>query len=224
MSSSNARDLGGLRTDDGHAIRPGMILRTDDTFWNEGRLSEQRARRGVPAFVRTATVRMEESLVDEATAINTDEDMARFYLGLFTGRRGQIGAIMRRLATDTPSPAIVFCVAGKDRTGVTCALLEYLLGVRREEIVGDYARSAAFMATVLASGQIDDEGRGEEELVLPGHSAHARTMERFLDEVEAECVGAEALASALGLEPHHLVSLRDRLLIPVAETEALAVS
>ncbi|HEX4215670.1 MAG TPA: tyrosine-protein phosphatase [Candidatus Dormibacteraeota bacterium] len=238
MTSSNARDLGGLRTDDGHAIRPGMILRTDDTFWNRGQLSnplmrtfgttidlrrpEERSRRGVPAFVRTATVRMEESLVDDdGTSIDTDDDMARFYVGVFSRRRAQIGSIMRRLATDTPAPAIIYCVAGKDRTGVTCAILESLLGVRRQEIVDDYARSAIFMSWVLASGQIDDERHGEEDLVLPGHTAHAKTMERFLDEVAGECGDADGLTAALGLEPRHRASLRERLLVPVAEAEAV---
>lgn len=239
MSSSNARDLGGLRTDDGHAVRPGMIFRTDDTFWNGGRLSEplmrtfgttidlrrpaERNGRGVPAFVRTATVRVEESLIEEGddTTIDTDEQLAMWYFGMFIRRRAQIGGIMRRLATDLPTPAIVYCVAGKDRTGVTCAILELLLGVRRQEIVDDYGRSAIFMRYVLASGQIGDERHGEEDLVLPGHSARAGTMERFLDEVGKEGGGVRTLATVLGLEPGHVASLRGRLLVPVTEAEAL---
>jgi Protein tyrosine/serine phosphatase len=39
------------------------------------------------------------------------------------------------------APTLVHCTAGKDRTGVTCALILDAVGVKREAIVSDYAQS-----------------------------------------------------------------------------------
>lgn len=35
-------------------------------------------------------------------------------------------------------PLLVHCAAGKDRTGIICALTHHVLGVHRDDIVGDY--------------------------------------------------------------------------------------
>src|SRR3546814_9409940 len=41
-------------------------------------------------------------------------------------------------------PMLVHCTAGKDRTGVTIAVLLLALGVSREDVVRDYLRSDVF--------------------------------------------------------------------------------
>src|SRR3982074_772535 len=102
MSTCNARDLGGLRTDDGHVIRPGLMYRSDDTFWSQRplpatlpetfgtaidmRRPAEREERGVPPFVGPTTLRLHESLVDESrtAAIGTDTELERFYVDIFT--------------------------------------------------------------------------------------------------------------------------------------------
>lgn len=38
-------------------------------------------------------------------------------------------------------PVLIHCSGGKDRTGVSCSLILWLLGVPREDIVGDYMHS-----------------------------------------------------------------------------------
>ena len=54
-----------------------------------------------------------------------------------------ISGILRMLEDPARYPAVVYCAAGKDRTGVICAIVLHLLGVDREEIVADYALSDA---------------------------------------------------------------------------------
>jgi protein-tyrosine phosphatase len=238
MSSSNARDLGGLRTADGHSIRPGLVYRSDDTFWSgraqppalppaigtaiDLRRPMERSERGVPPFVGPATLELHESLVDESrtATIRSDEEFARFYTEIFDDQRERLGGIMRRLATDAPLPAVAYCAAGKDRTGVTIAVLARLLGVGRPEIVRDYVRSVEFMAWVLSTGQLEHERLEQTGVVLPAHSAHAQTMELFLDHLDAECGDEEGLAAAIGLERAHLADLRGRLLQPAGESVA----
>ena len=43
------------------------------------------------------------------------------------------------IADPDAAPVVVHCMAGKDRTGVVCALTLALLGVSDEDIAADYA-------------------------------------------------------------------------------------
>ena len=47
------------------------------------------------------------------------------------------GKMLRRLL-DSPEPLLFHCSAGKDRTGLSAALLMRILGVNEEAIVADY--------------------------------------------------------------------------------------
>merc|ERR1719326_1289917 len=49
--------------------------------------------------------------------------------------------ILRRCADPANHPLFFHCTAGKDRTGVTAMLLQLALGIPREAIVKDYART-----------------------------------------------------------------------------------
>src|SRR3546814_4427265 len=64
-------------------------------------------------------------------------------------------------------PMLVHCTAGKDRTGVTIAVLLLALGVSREDVVRDYLRSDVFadnvqMAKAAAHSFEEHFGRSEE--------------------------------------------------------------
>ncbi len=52
----------------------------------------------------------------------------------------EIGEVIRRLAQGD-EPALIHCSAGKDRTGVTVAVLMTLLGVPRDQVYLEYTKS-----------------------------------------------------------------------------------
>ncbi len=55
--------------------------------------------------------------------------------------RQRLGNVYRRyfaLLAETRGPTLVYCTAGKDRTGFLVALLHYALGVHRDDIFADY--------------------------------------------------------------------------------------
>jgi len=73
------------------------------------------------------------------------EDLAGTLADTYVWMLGEGAASVERglgLLRDPDSyPAVVYCAAGKDRTGVLCAIVLDLLGVSREEIAADYSLS-----------------------------------------------------------------------------------
>ena len=62
----------------------------------------------------------------------------------------QLRGAIRALTRAETYPAVVHCSAGKDRTGVVCALVMNLLGVDDDTIVRDYALSNLSTPKLLA--------------------------------------------------------------------------
>jgi protein-tyrosine phosphatase len=231
---TNGRDLGRLATEDGLVLRPGLLYRSDDTGWSDGpspdlpapaatafdlRRDNELADRGLPPFVGPATTVVRNVLIplEESPAnggIDSDEAFGAFYARVFADRREMLGGILRRMA-EVELPAVVYCVAGKDRTGVVVAALASVLGVRREDIVRDYVRSERFMACLRAHGRLTE--RDVQGVVLPLHSARAITINGFLTEVHARFGQGADLGCALGLDERDVRRLRDRFLEPAAE-------
>jgi protein-tyrosine phosphatase len=78
------------------------------------------------------------------------------YKHVLDARGTQLADVVGALLAEDGLPAIVGCAAGKDRTGVTIALLLDLAGVPRDVIVEDYAISADYFASPVAHIELDD--------------------------------------------------------------------
>ena len=135
----------------------------------------------------------------------------RSYLGYLRDRPDSIVDALRD-AAHGPGAAIVHCAAGKDRTGVVCALALAVAGAPREAIVDDYVATAEriepIMARLLASPTYaaDLDGR-------PAH-AHAprpETMETVLDVLDERHGGALAWLEQAGFSAADAAALKDRL-------------
>lgn len=55
------------------------------------------------------------------------------------------------LSSPNPDPCLIHCTVGKDRTGVICALILMLAGVKDEDIAADYALTMAGLVQVRES-------------------------------------------------------------------------
>jgi len=71
---------------------------------------------------------------------------------------------------------LIFCNAGKDRTGVVCAALLYKLGKPREYIIDDYMKSKENLAQML-NEFCEQNPQVDKEVVTPKR----RYIEEFLD-------------------------------------------
>lgn len=156
--SYNFRDIGGYGTADGRRVRWGQVFRSDAVH----RLTEADLEHLRPLGVRTILdLRSNrEIMVAGPGLIHAEPDirvvhipfgrigeeadptwqtltLSQLYHGIVSEAREALATVMETLAT-TDDPAVVHCAAGKDRTGVSIALLLRLLGVDDATIVEDY--------------------------------------------------------------------------------------
>lgn len=211
LSKLNFRDLGGLRTLDGRLVRSGVIYRSEGpaSFFAEHRrelgalgvrsvcdLRSAGERAAAPNdwcgsdcrvlhFDMNTDVRVSaaqsDSLRPDSTMNDAHRLMRRNYVLMPAALSPHLSSMVDALLANGV-PMIVHCTAGKDRTGVAIALLLSLLGVTREDIVTDYARSDVFGQNLRAAGMLDETHRKIFGFV-PGDPVMAmmvKTHEEFL--------------------------------------------
>ncbi len=259
--AANARDLGGLPTDDGRVTAGHRLLRAD----NLQDLSASDVHRLVDEFGVTEVVDLRSSaevaaegpgplngmvehvhlsiipprkdrvtappaeagpearsemdqlldaalLAERDPAADPDTKAAEHYLEYLEQRPDNVAAAVRAIA-DTPGAALVHCAAGKDRTGVVVALALRAVGVRREDVVADYARTADRIGAVIGRLEASPTYRSRvSRVTVAEHTPRPGAMERFLDEVDARYGGAAAWLTGHGFTPADLDRLKAKLL------------
>jgi protein-tyrosine phosphatase len=198
----NLRDLGGPRGAEGGAVRRGLLFRGASLH----RLGPEQIEQLAPLGLRTAIDLRTSEQSAAGTYPGPDtrahglpifergpefperiEDPAatltETYLWMLEQGRATIPRIFALLADPESYPAVVFCAAGKDRTGIVCALVLDQLGVGRAEIAADYALSdAPAEALRLRVAEV----RGEEPDPVPAgiYRAPARAITDFFDALD----------------------------------------
>ena len=126
--------------------------------------------------------------------------------------------LMRHLAHGEGA-VVVHCAAGKDRTGIACALVHHLAGVSREEMVADFlltndetrlarkmAAGAAFVERVTGRTPSDEAMRVAAQ-VYPGY------LDALFESIEARHGTVDAyLEAVLGVDAALRETIRARLL------------
>lgn len=124
-------------------------------------LPEDRRIRIVQLSILEAALAMPADLkLDDATTqalLSRIPTLADLYRGMLQHSPSAFAEVARLIArpADAGHPAVlVHCTAGKDRTGVSVALMLDAAGARREAIVDDYASSQANLAGDWAAGML----------------------------------------------------------------------
>ncbi|MEU8814136.1 tyrosine-protein phosphatase [Actinoplanes sp. NPDC048796] len=125
------------------------------------------------------------------------------------GREGLLESL-RLIADPGKSPAIVHCMAGKDRTGTVCALTLSLLGVSDEDITADYALTTSAMArlTEYLLKTSPEAVRGNEHMF----DSPPEAMQLFLDDLRRLHGSVEGFVRDIGLTTEEIAGLRAHML------------
>jgi protein-tyrosine phosphatase len=196
-----------LRTREEVALEgPGPLVR-------DGRV-EIRHRSLFPEAGERTDVSVDAMLPWQGRPLRGDPDetpAVRSYLGYLRDRPDSIVGALRDVA-EGDGAALVHCAAGKDRTGVVCALALAAVGVPRGAIVADYVatgeRIGPLIARLRASPTYaeDLEGRTEDS-----HRPRPETMARVLDLLDERTGGPCGWLDAHGFGPDQRAKLADRL-------------
>jgi hypothetical protein len=139
--------------------------------------------------------------------------LAATYRQMLDERAPQLADVTRALLEPEGLPAVIGCAAGKDRTGVTIALLLSAVGVPADVIVADYVlTSVAFAEPDRDDPHLVDWRASPVELECP-----PAYMEAMLQHLAVRHGGAGDLLRRNGLAPADLDLLVERLTEPAPD-------
>lgn len=228
----NFRDLGGLQTASGDIVRQGRLFRSDAVHnLTESDMDSIRALQvatlldlrssveintGTPGLLREGGVRhVHVPLMDDVGVDQSDYrdiPMEHLYARMLDGD-GMV-RVFAAFAEPATYPAIIHCAAGKDRSGITIALLLRTLGVPDDAIIADYALTDACMTGMVAALRAN---LGDERIdQVPAHYLRAmpETMQAFLNIVDDRHGSAENYLHNVGITDAQLGAIRESLLEP----------
>ena len=220
----NVRDVGGYTASNGRRMRWRTLLRSDELTRLPDHARRQLEALGVRqvidlrwpeellqapnAFRRSAAIRYRSVplLADDPTP---HVGLAGMYRHVFDQRAPQLAEVVRALLEDDGLPAVIGCAAGKDRTGVTIALLLDIAGVPTEVIVEDYALSAGYFAQPVT--HMDPHDWRYPPLAVDSPPEY---MAGALEHLRRNQGGSRALLRREGIADADLDRLADRLTEP----------
>jgi len=136
--------------------------------------------------------------------------LADRYLNFAEDGRAGLAAALSVIADPAAAPVVVHCMAGKDRTGVVCALTLSLLGVSDADIAQDYALTEAAMASLTAYLL-----RTKPEVVQDKYhmfDCPQDAMLLFLGDLRERHGSVEEYVRDIGISAEQLATLREHLL------------
>ncbi|MEU7901871.1 tyrosine-protein phosphatase [Actinoplanes sp. NPDC049118] len=232
-SSYNFRDIGGYAGLDDRTVRWRRLFRADSLHRLRGDDLAAFSRLGVRTVIDLRRVfeverhgRVPEAeglayhnLVIEhvdwetvAPSLPHERWLADRYLNFAADGRAGLAAALGLIADADAAPAVVHCMAGKDRTGVVCALTLSLLGVSDADIAEDYALTEAAMASLT-----DYLMASRPEMVQDKYhmfDCPQDAMLLFLSDLRDQHGSVEKYVREIGISAEQIAALRDHLLTP----------
>lgn len=227
---ANFRDTGGYEAGGGMVL-PAVLYRSDSlhrltdadrellesleittAIDLRSRMEVEEAPAKLPASVELRTVPTLDNPMNAPLTRPEITSLAESYCALLHESITEHAAAVTAIA-DADGPTVVFCTAGKDRTGLVIALSLGLVGVDDTDLVADYALSGEVMDQVRASIALDRPERVAEWMARGSHVLRAdpAAIEAALDRLRSRWGGFAGYASAGGVEPATIEALRTKL-------------
>jgi protein-tyrosine phosphatase len=230
----NFRDVGGYPTLDGLETQRGKVLRSDSlhllrpedlgafdelgvqVIYDLRRETEVVEAPGPRPYIHVEIPSRRVTETDPST-LRTRSDGERWLCEDYCGMLDNAAPVFARLftdfAVDRVGPVLFHCWGGKDRTGVTAALLLTALGVDRETVLDDYELTSQFRGFQHVPEIVDafvsiGIARPAAEAML---STPRPVMASALEHLDSAHGGIAAYLLSGGLTPDTLRELRARL-------------
>jgi protein-tyrosine phosphatase len=239
----NFRDLGGNLTIDNKKIRNGVIFRSanpdniskDDinkfyllnirTIIDLRALHECKKLRRLIDNIDHLSIPMDfnhimrEKLKPFLYKRNSEDIIAEISNSLYLDILDAVGPlfkqIMEVLVSSDRCPVLIHCQAGKDRTGIVCALILLALGTERHFIIEDYLKSndalLPYFKKMLLIRKILSFGFFPSRRVLFAITVRQRNIESVLDRIADHYGGIESYLKYSGFDLSSLPELRSNL-------------
>ncbi|MDR5699048.1 tyrosine-protein phosphatase [Agromyces aerolatus] len=230
----NFRDVGGLPAATG-LVRSGVLYRSDglQRLGEGGRaalaelgvgividLRDDTEARFMPDDLDGLDVEVLRLPVFEGSGASHGPNVTldALYERIVTQHANVVVSAIREISTAGDRAVVVHCTAGKDRTGIVTALTLLAVGVDRDDVVADYARTEANLAGEWLEEMVAMVGRfgvpdGPELRVLMGGSP-PEALEHVIALVEREHGSAREYLLASGLTLEELATLEHLLVEP----------
>ncbi|WP_370591132.1 tyrosine-protein phosphatase [Saccharopolyspora montiporae] len=226
----NFRDLGGLPMRGGTFTAPGVLYRSDAPHVGD------RAPQDAPEWPPAAVVDLRDEveldgaphpMADVAEVHQVplledvrpgdsdrpdDHELTVLYQGIVDHAAKKLVEVFR-IVLNAGGPVLIHCAAGKDRTGVSAALLLSLVEVRRDAVVADYVRTDGNMFRVLQRLQVlspELPPGVDVDSVRELMSTPAEAIERVLGRFAAHPGGAADWLRGHGVTDEELQRWRER--------------
>lgn len=233
----NVRDLGGLPVMDGRRTRPKSLIRADLLGRLSERGKQQLLDYGVstiidlrapqeiaehpppdlgqnphaPTYINPPqeNPRLEQGSSPAAAELKKARNRAELFFKILDLYPANQAGVLRAIAGAGPGPLVFHCHSGKDRTGLTAALILSLAGVQESAIAADYAASQVNLLPRFqqraAAGLVDPADRWAIPLTDP------QTIIDTLAHLRDHYGGTEAYLRACGLTFDELARLKAKL-------------
>jgi protein tyrosine/serine phosphatase len=232
QGSCNFRDVGGYETADGRTVRWKRLYRSDGLA---GLTEEDLVVLGPLGVVTMIDLRSHDELAEtgpsplaaagarhhhlpflpEATAPRDYSQLpplAELYVQMLERGAPTIKAVFDALTDDATYPAVVHCAAGKDRTGVTVALVLRTLGVTDDVIATDYALTDSYLAEFIERMRASGQASRFEQVPPALLRAQAETMIGLLHLLDARFGGTGQFLTDCGVPAAARQELRNLML------------
>jgi protein-tyrosine phosphatase len=233
----NFRDVGGYPTADGRTVAWRRLYRSDSLHHlepDDGPLLRERGivtaidfraddeldRIGIGRLGELDIRHVHLPTVDRALHTvrppdwDPPESAAEVYVLMMRSGGRAYAAALRALVEPGALPAVYFCMAGKDRTGVFSAVVLGLLGVSDDDIVADYILTHDVVHVIHERGRraYPDAADRWPELPEGLAGAVAPSMQGMITRMRDEYGSWAGYAEAVGVESSVVEQLRDALL------------